>query len=113
MDDDEINNFIVPKIIRAVYSEIEIKRFNDPVEALKIISESPLDSETVILLDLNMPNMDGWQFLEECKNRNLNYSVFILTSSENQDDIRKAANHTLVKGYFSKPLSFENVKLMF
>lgn len=113
IDDDEINNFIVPKLIRTVNSDIEVKRFIDPFEALYKLSESEITPETIILLDLNMPLMDGWQFLDQLAERNLKCDVFILTSSENPFDLELSKKNELVKGFFTKPMTIENVNLIF
>jgi CheY-like chemotaxis protein len=69
------------------------------------------NEKTLIFLDLNMPIMNGWEFLEELKNLNdtlqLSYKIFVLSSSINPDDRKKAENNPLVTGYLSKPLSIE------
>jgi CheY-like chemotaxis protein len=113
IDDDEINNFIVPKLIRTIYPEIEVKKFIDPFEALYKLSESEITPETIVLLDLNMPLMDGWQFLEQLAEKNLKCNVFILTSSENPFDLEHSKKNELVKGFFTKPMTIENVKQIF
>ena len=68
----------------------------------------------LILLDLNMPLMDGWEFLDAFGTLSLGQlaCVFILTSSINPEDIEKATHYTEVKGYFSKPLDKPNVQRM-
>lgn len=113
IDDDEINNFIVPKLIRTIYPEVEVKKFIDPFEALYKLSESEITPETIVLLDLNMPLMDGWQFLDQLAEKNLKCNVFILTSSENPFDLEHSKKNELVKGFFTKPMTIENVNQMF
>jgi CheY-like chemotaxis protein len=68
----------------------------------------------LILLDLNMPLMDGWEFLDALSDLALTKQVcvFILTSSIHPDDMAKATHYQLVKGYFSKPLDKPNVNRM-
>ncbi|WP_047416566.1 two-component system response regulator [Cellulophaga sp. Hel_I_12] len=61
----------------------------------------------VIFLDLNMPTMDGWEFLDEfvklpIKNRP---KVFIVSSSIDQKDIQKALSYAIVEDFIAKPLS--------
>ncbi len=113
IDDDEINNFIVPKLIRTVYQDIDVKRFIDPFEALYKLSESDITPDTIVLLDLNMPLMDGWQFLDQLAEKKLTCKVFILTSSENPSDLELSKKNEMVKGFFTKPMTIENVELIF
>lgn len=110
IDDDPINNYICEMMVKAVYPEIHLKCFTDSVEALKTLSESSLDSNTSILLDLNMPIMDGWEFLEKFKEKNMNCNLFILSSSIDTLSIECAENDPFVKGYILKPLADEKIK---
>lgn len=68
----------------------------------------------LILLDLNMPLMDGWEFLDALGELTLakQVCVFVLTSSIHPDDMEKATHYQQVKGYFSKPLDKPNVSRM-
>ncbi|MBU2997006.1 response regulator [Cellulophaga baltica] len=62
----------------------------------------------VIFLDLNMPIMDGWGFLDNfCKIPNIESqtSIYILSSSINPDDINKSKNYSIVKDFIQKPLT--------
>ena len=61
----------------------------------------------IILLDLNMPILDGWQFLDEFKQFNSTAQVYIMSSSNYPEDIQNASNYPLVKGYIVKPLTTE------
>ncbi|MFZ6052644.1 response regulator [Halocola ammonii] len=66
----------------------------------------------LILLDLNMPIMDGWQFLEEfsripcCKK----ITIFIVSSSVNPSDIEKAKEYSQVSDYLIKPVTMQRLK---
>ena len=68
----------------------------------------------LILLDLNMPQMDGWEFLDAFGTLPLaqEVRVFILTSSIQPEDMEKSTQYKEVKGYFSKPLGKANVQRM-
>ncbi|PLB20282.1 MAG: Response regulator receiver [Flavobacteriaceae bacterium FS1-H7996/R] len=72
------------------------------------------NNQYIILLDINMPEINGWQFLKEIKKsgiiKNNNLTLYIVSSSTDIDDIKQAQNHDLVKSIFSKPLSINSVK---
>ena len=66
----------------------------------------------IIFLDLNMPIMDGWEFLDEftqIKTENV-ILIYILTSSINQDDFIKAKSYEKVSGYIVKPITITNLE---
>jgi CheY-like chemotaxis protein len=68
----------------------------------------------VILLDLNMPLMDGWDFLDAFGTLSMdkNVSVFVVTSSIRPDDFEKSTRYKQVRGCFSKPIDEQTVKQM-
>ncbi len=68
----------------------------------------------VVLLDINMPKMNGFEFLEEYENlvsdgRYQSIIVLMLTSSHSEDDKRLAAKYSSVKGFITKPITEETV----
>ncbi|MBC6612906.1 BLUF domain-containing protein [Hymenobacter sp. BT507] len=67
---------------------------------------------SLILLDLNMPLMDGWEFLDACNRLTMGEPVciLILTSSINPEDRAKAACYQNVAGFFSKPLDTHTIE---
>ena len=70
----------------------------------------------IIFLDVNMPVMDGWLFLDDfvkIPNHNQNHlSFYILSSSINTDDLEKAKNYELVNNFISKPVSSSDLKCL-
>lgn len=85
------------------------KDFMNGVEALDYLledSKKEQDSFYLILLDINMPLMNGWEFLEALKNCEVanRTEVIIVTSSPDREDREKARNCKLVTDYIEKPL---------
>ena len=69
----------------------------------------------VILLDINMPVMDGFQFLEEYQKLDKNgksTKIFILTSSSRDEDRRKSLSSGAVEDYFDKPLNDSHLEII-
>ena len=110
VDDNEIDLFINQKVLELTHFATHITSYRSAREALDCLSSSEVDDlPDLIFLDLNMPVIDGFMFLEELEQlpcaANLKSSVVILTSSENEDDILKSANHKRVIKFVCKPLS--------
>jgi CheY-like chemotaxis protein len=115
IDDDITINYFHNRIIQKNEMTNSVLISQNGKEGIQSIKELNLvcttNDKTLIFLDLNMPIMNGWEFLEELKNLNdtlqLNYKIFVLSSSINPDDRKKAENNPLVTGYLSKPLTKE------
>lgn len=119
IDDDPINNVINKLYMNEINQRLIIETFVDPFEAvlkLKAIKNNDLANEVpnVILLDINMPGLSGWDFLEifeiELKDYFQKTDIFILSSSIASDDLMKAKKNNHIKGYFKKPLDDESIK---
>ncbi len=119
IDDAKINNLISRVIILKNYPGSNIVEFTLAEEGLKYISEhyqSPDGgNQAILFLDIYMPNMDGWAFLEEYNKLSCfvkkNISIYMLTSSISKEDIDKAKGNVNVLGFVTKPLneSFKRV----
>ena len=111
VDDSDIVIFLHTEILS--YSKLA----NNPLSALNgqealelITNKDAKKEEYLILLDINMPVMDGWQFLDslgKLENPPLVH-VVIVTSSIDTIDKRKATKYPQVIGFFEKPLTQEN-----
>lgn len=107
VDDDVTNNLICEYNIKSFDGQAKVRTFTQPELALNILSESDLGGEVILFLDLNMPTMTGWEFLERFKNLNSeiteSISIYILTSAiENGEE--NVGDYPFLKGFFSKPL---------
>jgi CheY-like chemotaxis protein len=121
VDDDEINNFISIKLIKKALEYTEITACLDGSYAIKKLldlqAKDPNSLPDYILLDINMPIMNGWEFLEDFKRLEidpLNKSkIYIISSSVFSNDINKAKSYPLVKNFISKPLNVDKIKELF
>ena len=114
IDDDEVIIYLTDIIIKNVEFCEKLATFtkaNDALEALKIALETGKDIPSVILIDLNMPVMDGWRFLDELVKLDAKKQVpvFIFTSSIDSRDMERAQKYGIVKDYIIKPLTIHKI----
>ncbi len=111
IDDDPISTFVTEKLIsKNIKVPCRFFKYQSAIEALKDISSI---HPNYLFLDLNMPEMTGWDFLEEFEPTSYKPEVYILSSSVDERDINKANNYALVKKYLSKPLIKKYIKNIF
>ena len=77
----------------------------------------PEELPDIIFLDLNMPTVNGWEFLEKFEQLSMEKSlekclIYILTSSLDTADIAKADDNILVKGFIHKPIDLEDMAVI-
>jgi CheY-like chemotaxis protein len=111
VDDDNDSNFFHERLLNQLACAENIYTAKDGRQALDFLlvqTEEKKAAPSIIFLDLNMPRMDGWEFLEEYQKLNeLQHSktvLIILTASLNPHDLEKAMSYTFVKGFKSKYL---------
>ncbi len=107
VDDDETNNFICKKMLSIFDPTIETREFMDPTAALQFLNESNSEKISLLLLDLNMPKLNGWQFLEKMIDNQVASNIVILSSSIDPNDVQKAKNESKVKDFWTKPLTLD------
>lgn len=118
IDDNPISNLICKKIMEKEGFASHIHSFLRSIDALahlqNLANEQQPNFPDVIFVDINMPEMDGWEFLEEylkisqevthkCK-------LFIMSSSIAKSDIDRAKSYDVVKDYILKPLKSETLQ---
>lgn len=112
IDDDPSVNFLNKIIIEKSNIGAIISEHTEATDALEQLSNGNL-SPSLILLDLNMPIMDGWKFVEQFEQlpkSSLEAKIIILSSSINPSDKAKAAGLSAILDFYSKPLSPEKIK---
>ncbi len=115
IDDDQVNNFVCESIIRNEKFADEVISFEWAEDALKYLQEESDKGNShfpeLIFLDINMPGMDGWSFIDEYRKLperfTSNCCLFMLSSAVDRKDILTAKSNEEVKEFFSKPLSPE------
>lgn len=111
IDDDPIQNLINTKLLNRLEFSEQIDVAINGKEALEdYISKIDILPE-VIFLDINMPIMNGWEFLEVLDGHDWTEypKIYMLTSSISPEDIQKSENHPMVDNYITKPLSIDKL----
>ncbi|WOK08836.1 response regulator [Imperialibacter roseus] len=116
VDDDPSFRFITKKLCEKEPSIGRIEDFEDIYDALRQIMLHKKSAENlpdVILLDLNFPTLNGWEFLEGFVDLQVSLAkkipVFVISSSLLNSDRARAKEIDIVKGFFSKPITLEQV----
>ncbi len=115
IDDDPVSNFLLRKVLEKNLTGAQVKDFLEPELALKYIEAEatalPTERKTTIFLDINMPTLTGWEFLDAfdafSNKVKDHFSIYILSSSIDPADIQRAQMNPLVIRLIQKPLKKE------
>ena len=116
IDDDPITIFLTERLLRHEGLSDTAASFQSPTEALAfLLRQIPAGLvPQVILLDLNMPLVSGWDFLDMLKRHEVRLQgqciVYLLTSSMAPSDEARAKEHPLVAGLLHKPLDKRQIQ---
>ncbi|MAQ71040.1 MAG: response regulator [Alphaproteobacteria bacterium] len=104
VDDNQADHFLVKSVIDDQENKVELSHAYDGEEALNMLKEGLIP--TVILLDISMPGVDGFEFLKEYSNNSIyaKAPVVMLSSSYEEKDKDLAFSYNMVKDYICKPL---------
>ncbi|MBC7554903.1 MAG: response regulator [Taibaiella sp.] len=118
IDDSKLDCFIAEKIIKNTGKCESVISFQQATEALAflITNEIKYPYPTIILVDIQMPVMNGFQFVEAFEKLPLSitskYSIYIISSSINDDDLNRVHNYHSIKQFLNKPLTSNNLSLL-
>ena len=110
IDDDKIFTFVLKKFLEKNKNFNQILDFKNGEEVLLMLTLHNFKPD-IILLDINMPVIDGWQFLEELEKlpNKEQYKIFIMSSSIDKADIEKSKTFSTVVDFISKPINNEKL----
>ena len=119
VDDDDINNFLLKHLLKKSGFDVQGEVFTNPIEAIAYIKKCNADANVIdlLLLDINMPLLSGWEVLDELRltgetlisgNR-----IYMLSSSVHSTDIEQAEKYKEVMGFISKPIGLSQLTEIF
>lgn len=112
VDDDATANYLSKELLESLNAANEIETAENCLRALELIRQS--DCADVIFLDIKMPGIDGFDFLERLKKLSLEkkIKVVMLTSSVRPEDKLRAFSYKAVIDYLEKPLTPDKVQMI-
>lgn len=122
VDDDDVTNIYNQILIKKLGVAKNIDVATNGKKALEYLQEKKQQNGSaeypeLMLLDINMPEMNGFEFLEEYgklpESNSLGMPIVMLTSSAHDMDVERANSFPYLRGYYVKPLREENLKKIF
>lgn len=121
VDDDPLNNKLSEMVLIKLLGDVMVNTFTVPEDALSYIQttfkHTKSDTKTTIFLDINMPTISGWEFLERFdkfpSNIKEQFHIYMLSSSIDHEDIQRCKQNPLIINVIEKPLSKSIVTKLF
>jgi CheY-like chemotaxis protein len=119
IDDDRVHAFVVERMLKKTSNCRDLLVFNDGTHALHYIKKTTdIDNiPDIIFLDINMPVMNGWNFLDEFERISdslpKKIDIYMVSSSKNPFDMARAKTLSLVKDYIPKPITINQYYSIF
>ena len=117
VDDDTIFNFLHTEVIKAVDDSAQIDLFNSSTEGLEFLKDALEDKHPMpnfLFLDIRMPEMDGFEYLDELMKYPVekfkDLRIYVLSSSLAERDKDKSLSYPIVTGFIEKTLTIEKLK---
>lgn len=118
VDNDQVNSFVLKNIIARNYDDVSVTILTDGALALdhlkQLNRENPESFPAIILLDIYMPVMNGFQFLDQYTKlfAPKTTAIFAMSNSLVKEDQQRANEFDVVKGYITKPLIYNNIQFV-
>ena len=116
VDDDQIYHFIISRTVSKLHQDSKILNFSNCADFFNFLKRNITDNDQLpdlVLLDLNTPFMNGWDFLELYKeiepSLEKHMEIYLVSSSVDPNDAELANNNSHLSGFFSKPLTPEQL----
>lgn len=118
VDDDDINTFIIKKIAEKTGCDVTVLSKTNGQLAIDYLTDCLANGRSfpdLILVDINMPVLNGWEFIEafEKMGAKADVDIFMSSSSVYDNDIEKSKNYKSIKEFISKPISVEKLRDLF
>lgn len=115
VDDDPIVRLILQKMIHNFNSSVICHQCDNGYEGLAVLETLQNATDAiVVLLDINMPVLNGWEFLDSLQKINLDsfntFQLYIVSSSTDESDKVKAQSYPVIKNFYHKPLSQQDIE---
>lgn len=109
VDDDQVITYITNRLMKNADPTIKVTEF---ISAKMALEKLRLDSTQpdILLLDINMPGISGWEFLEKMQAMHRFVNVYMYSSSIDPEDVKKARSYPMVRDFLSKPFDMETVR---
>lgn len=109
IDDNYIDNFVTTRMLESASFAEKIVVYQSPAEAIDALRDGTVKPD-VIFLDIRMPVMSGFEFLQEYDKLNIdkeNIKLYMLSSSLDPTDIRRSTDNKYITQFIHKPLTFQ------
>ncbi|SFT95463.1 Response regulator receiver domain-containing protein [Algoriphagus locisalis] len=107
LDDDRIQKILTEKRLLKINSGIEFVYFDLPSKALDYLKTEQVD---VLLVDLNLPEMSGWEFVDEVEKVSSKSKVILQSGSVEKEELHRANSDVRISDIFEKPLSESDLR---
>jgi len=117
IDDDKIYVFAMNRILKNLQLCDSVVSHQNPELALEAFANDPNNVPDIIMVDINMPVMDGWQFLRKYEQLSEKWpkkpSIYLVSSSVDEADLEKVKSYQMLNGYLTKPIGEEKLRSIF
>jgi two-component system, chemotaxis family, chemotaxis protein CheY len=119
VDDDKIYQFTTERMLRRLDETITLLWFKNGKEAIDYLAEHHSNSAElpgVVILDINMPLMNGWEFLDHYQRIQESMSkpieIYMMSSSIDERDMQRAREYACVTDYVEKPITTDTLRTL-